>query len=61
MRVIIVINGNNAEPYGGVAVHPGSYVISLPFSQPIELSVEDHINFKLYRVMVMKSIAWYRS
>ena len=46
VRVIIVINGNNAEPYGGVAVHPGSYVISLPFSQPIELSAEDHINFK---------------
>ena len=43
VRVQVAINGNNTYL---VSLHPGSYVISLPFSQPIELSVEDHINFK---------------
>ena len=46
VRVIITINGNNAEPHGIIGVHPGSYVISLLLPRPIELSVEDSINFK---------------
>ena len=46
VRVIIVINGNDIELHGIISVHPGSYIISLPLPRPIELSVEDHINFK---------------
>ena len=46
VRVRIVINGNDVEPHGIISVYPGSYVEWIPFSQPIELSVEDHINFK---------------
>ena len=46
VRVIIVINGNDIEPHGIISLHPGSYVEWGPFPQPIELSVEDHINFK---------------
>ena len=46
VRVIIVINGNDIEPHGIISVHPGSYVEWRPLTQPIELSVEDHINFK---------------
>ena len=46
VRVIIVINGNDIEPHGIISLYPGSYVEWGSFSQPIELSVEDHINFK---------------
>ena len=47
VRVIIVINGNDIEPHGMESLFILEVMlISLPFSQPIELSVEDHINFK---------------
>ena len=48
VRVIIVINEIDVKPHGISSVNPGSYVGWRSIPQPIELSVEDRINFKTH-------------
>ena len=45
VRAIFIINGN-VNLNNSISLHPGRYVISLPFIPPIELSAGDHINFR---------------
>ena len=45
VRAIFTINGN-VNLANSISVHPGSYVASRDFNPPVELSAEDHINFR---------------